>query len=117
MRLDDWTIGQAKELAGMFQTLAPHAESESVTEQFFGYSVVVLDRGFVYVGEARRTGDMLRIQDARNIRYWGTDKGLHQLVLSGPTSKTRLDEAANIQAPMRAVISIHETDAGKWTQR
>lgn len=35
MRLDDLTIGQAKELAGMFQTLAPHAESESVTEQFF----------------------------------------------------------------------------------
>ena len=111
IKLDQLTVGQAKELARMF------AQTQAAQErQAFGYSVVVLDRGFVYVGDVERKGDMLHIKDARNIRYWGTERGLHQLVLEGPNNKTKLDPAANVQAPMRAVISIHESDRAKWNK-
>lgn len=68
-----------------------------------GTQIVVLDRGFVYVGKVEFNGDLVRITNARNIRYWGTTKGLGELV-NGPTDKTKLDEVGEVIAPMKAVI-------------
>jgi hypothetical protein len=76
--------------------------------------VVVLDRGFVYVGRPERDDDMLVIRNAKNIRVWGTSKGLGELV-NGPTSKTRLDPAGTVRAPMRAVIALIDASESKWT--
>lgn len=68
--------------------------------------IVVLDRGWVYVGKTDRRGDELVIEDAKCIRYWGTTRGLGQLADGGPTSNTKLDPVGRLIAPMRAVISI-----------
>ena len=67
--------------------------------------IYVLDRGWVYVGQGEKTGDLWRIRNARNIRVWGTTKGLGELV-DGPTDKTKLDAVGEILVPDRAVISI-----------
>ena len=75
-----------------------------------GFAIVVLDRGFVYVGDVSCDSEWCVIQNAKNIRVWGTTKGIGELV-SGPTSKTVLDTVGTIRAPMRAVISIIEA---KW---
>lgn len=75
--------------------------------------IVVLDRGFVYVGEVTFDDEFVIIQRASNIRIWGTTKGLGQLV-SGPTSSTQLDKVGTVKAPFRALISIIDTEAGKW---
>ncbi len=79
-----------------------------------GFAIVVLDRGFVYVGDVEISGDWCVIQNARNIRYWGTKKGLGELALDGPKKETRLDAIGTIRAPMRAVISVIDTKADKW---
>lgn len=68
--------------------------------------IVVLDRGWVYVGKAAEQGDKLVIEDARCIRYWGTTRGLGQLAADGPTPNTKLDPVGRLIAPMRAVISV-----------
>ena len=68
-----------------------------------GTTIVVLDRGFVYVGRVHVEGDMVTVTNARNIRKWGTTKGLSELV-NGPTTNTVLDEVGEIAAPLRAVI-------------
>ena len=65
--------------------------------------IVVLDRGYVYVGHVSDEGENIRISNARNIRYWGTTNGLGELV-NGPTALTRLDEVGVVIAPKRAVI-------------
>jgi hypothetical protein len=69
-----------------------------------GQQIVVLDRGFVYVGEVTKEADTVTITNARNIRRWGTTAGLGQLAESGPTSNTKLDPAGTVTAPLRAVI-------------
>jgi hypothetical protein len=79
-----------------------------------GYAVVVLDRGFVYVGRTEVTGDWCVIHEARNIRYWGTTRGLGELVNGGPTGSTKLDEVGTVHIPLRAVISIIDTEEKKW---
>jgi hypothetical protein len=69
-----------------------------------GMTIVVLDRGWVYVGRCRQEGTNLIIEDAKNIRRWGTTQGLGQLALEGAQPNTILDPVGTVIAPMRAVI-------------
>ncbi len=77
------------------------------------YKIVVLDRGFVYVGAVKVEGDFVVIRNAKNIRIWGTTKGLGELV-SGPLPKTALDPTGTVRAPLRALISLIDVEQGKW---
>lgn len=69
-----------------------------------GQQIVVLDRGFVYVGEVTREGETVTIGNARNIRRWGTSKGLGELAAEGPKPNTVLDPAGTVTAPLKSVI-------------
>jgi len=80
---------------------------------FSGTAIVVLDRGFVYVGKVTVDGDWCLIEKAKNIRVWGTTKGLGELV-NGPTPNTKLDAVGNVRAPLRAVISIIDANGEAW---
>lgn len=68
-------------------------------------AIAVLDRGFVYVGKCSVNDGTLRIEDARNIRRWGTSKGLGEL-RKGPLPNTVLDRVGEVVAPERAVIHL-----------
>jgi len=110
MNIEDLTIREARELSAMFGG----QKSASVLTSY-GLAIVVVDRGFVYVGRVTVNGDMCEIVDCRNIRYWGTENGLAQLVNDGPTSKSKIDEAMKfVSLPVRAVISVHPVEAKSW---
>ena len=79
-----------------------------------GFAVVVVDRGFVYVGDTVCDADWCIITNAKNIRVWGTTNGLGELALNGPTTHTKLDPITTVRIPMRAVISVIDTEASKW---
>ena len=79
-----------------------------------GFAIVVCDRGFVYVGKLTHDGDFALVEEAQNIRYWGTTRGLGELALNGPTDKTKLDTCGTVRIPARAVINILDTEASKW---
>lgn len=68
-----------------------------------GTQIVVADRGFVYVGKVVVEGDFATITNARNIRKWGTTKGIGELV-GGPTSDTVLDSVGEVLLPLKSVI-------------
>ena len=75
--------------------------------------IVVLDRGFVYIGRVKVEGDFVVIRSAKNIRQWGTARGLGELV-NGPLSATKLDAAGTVRAPLRALISLIDVEQAKW---
>jgi len=75
--------------------------------------IVILDRGFVYVGHTEVKGDWVEITQASNLRVWGTTKGLGELV-NGPLKDTKMDKVGSLSAPLRAVISLIEVDQKKW---
>ena len=79
-----------------------------------GFAIVVCDRGFVYVGITEVEKEWCVITKAKNIRNWGTTKGLGQLALNGPTDKTTLDDVGTVRVPMRAIINIIDTEESKW---
>jgi hypothetical protein len=76
--------------------------------------IVVMDRGFVYVGETKVEGDWVLMTRAKNIRKWGTSRGLGELT-KGPLGGTVLDSVGSLKAPMRALIHIINVDSEKWT--
>lgn len=75
--------------------------------------IVVLDRGFVYVGRVSKEVDFIVISGAKNIRQWGTTKGLGELI-GGPLPGTKLDNAGTVRAPFRALISLIDVEQAKW---
>lgn len=83
-------------------------------EVLSGFGIVVADRGFVYVGDIDAGKQFCVIENARNIRKWGTSRGLGQLALEGPQPETVLDDAGTVRIPARAVISIIDSEASKW---
>ena len=76
--------------------------------------IAVLDRGFVYVGDVARDGDWYVISGARNVRRWGTTRGLGQLALDGPTPQTILDPVGTVRVNGRALLTLIDTDPSKW---
>ena len=75
--------------------------------------IVVGQRGWVFVGQVSEDGDDLVITDARNIRVWGTTKGLGELV-AGPTGSTKSDVYGVVRMPKLTVIARINVDAGAW---
>ena len=79
-----------------------------------GYHIVVLDRGWVFVGNVSVDGETLTIADASCIRRWGTNKGLGQLAAEGPQPRTELDRSGTVMVPLRAVILTLDTEPSLW---
>ena len=74
--------------------------------------IVVLDRGWVVVGNVSHIDGWTIIQEASVIRNWGTSRGLGEIAANGPTEKTILDGCPTVRA--RNVIMEMECEASKW---
>jgi len=57
--------------------------------------IVVLQRGWIYIGRFSRNGNDCKLNNAYCIRTWGTTKGLQELV-NGATSLTKLDKCEGV---------------------
>lgn len=78
--------------------------------------IVVLHRGFVFVGDVERKESEIVIHNAQNVRRWGTAKGLGEIAEGGPTSKTVLDMAGTIRFSPLAEICSYDCNTAKWNR-
>ena len=78
-----------------------------------GFAIVVCDRGYVYGGDYVIDDQYCVIKNAKNIRRYGTTKGLGELV-NGPLENTVLDDFGTVRIPARAIINIIDADGIKW---
>ena len=110
-------IGALMDAAGL--VAEPQAAVEllecAISPEHKGWQIVVLQRGWVVVGDVTREGDELVIADASVIRYWGTKKGLGELV-EGPLEKTILDPAGIVRANVLGVVLTIDVKAEKWAR-
>ena len=76
--------------------------------------IVVLQRGWVYVGKFQRKGNDCQLHNASCIRTWGTTKGLPELV-NGVTSSTKLDKCDGVvEFDWLTVIHTITVNQAKW---
>jgi hypothetical protein len=90
-----------------------YVRRDAVPDTTGDVKIAVLDRGFVYVGRVSYEGDFLILTNAKNIRKWGTTKGLGELV-NGPLPDTVIDSVGVVRAPLRALISLIDVVGAKW---
>lgn len=78
--------------------------------------IVVLQRGWVYIGRFERNGNDCKLHNAYNIRTWGTTKGLPELV-NGATSSTKLDKCEGVvEFDWLTVVYTISVKAEAWKQ-
>lgn len=78
------------------------------------WRIVVAQRGWVFVGRWNQDGDNVTLTDAKVIRTWGTTKGLGELAMNGPTSKTVTDPAGTIRLHQLGVVATLDTKVTTW---
>jgi len=76
--------------------------------------ILVLQRGWVVVGETKKEGSEVVVSKSSVIRRWGTTKGLGEIALGGPTADTVLDPAGTVRVHELAVVMTIDCDAEKW---
>lgn len=76
--------------------------------------IIIAQRGWVFVGKVTVTPDEIIITDAKNIRRWGTTRGLGQIAQDGPTENTRMDEFGTVTLHPLAVIARVNCNEEKW---
>jgi hypothetical protein len=70
--------------------------------------IVVADRGWIFVGACEDHEDgTVTICNARNIRLWGTTKGLGELV-NGPVSGTKHDDYGTVRCSPIVQINVNK---------
>lgn len=78
--------------------------------------IVVLQRGWVFIGRWKQEGDMCSLDNAYTIRTWGTSKGLGQLALEGKQSSTKLDKAGRVEFHQLTVVAAINADEKLWNE-
>lgn len=109
MNIDELTLGDVKELQCMMG-----GKSSGDHMSLSGKKIMVLQRGWIVIGDVSQCGPTVTISDASVIRRWGTEKGLGEIAEGGPTSETRLDPIGTIQVHQLAVVMAVDVEAKKW---
>lgn len=79
------------------------------------WQIIIAERGWVYVGQPVREGDKVVIQNAYNIRRWGTH-ALGGLAKNGPREGDMLDHFGIVRVGVFVVIGELECDDVAWAK-
>ena len=92
-----------------------YVPKDSLQKEFNGdIKIVVLQRGWIYVGKFERNGNDCKLHNSYCIRTWGTTKGLQELV-NGVTSSTKLDKCEGVvEFDYLTVIHTITVNTEKW---
>lgn len=85
-----------------------------MNKTFTDPQIVVLDRGFVYVGRVSIADGFVTITSAQCVRRWGTQNGLGELAEKGPQPSTKMDAAGTVVAPLTALIHMIKCAPAAW---
>lgn len=75
--------------------------------------IVILQRGWVFVGVLTKKNTQYTLSQGFNIRHWGTSKGLGELV-NGPLQNTKLDPIPDTEFHELTVVAMLKVNAAKW---
>tara|TARA_R110000868_G_scaffold58435_5_gene180592 strand:+ start:2285 stop:2563 length:279 start_codon:yes stop_codon:yes gene_type:complete len=78
-----------------------------------GWNILVVDNGFVFVGDVVSDGKTLVVLKAKQLRVWGTTAGLGQIT-EGPTAATKADPCDTVIIPAARLVFALPANGAKW---
>lgn len=106
---------QGKEVS--FETFLMEVRVKITKIVEYGRQIVILQRGWVFVGIMTRKGNECELIDAASIRNWGTTKGLGEIAEGGPTSNTKLDVCPTVRFHFLTVVGMIECSEQNWSKK
>jgi hypothetical protein len=82
----------------------------------YGRQIVILQRGWIFVGKMTRIGNECELTEAATIRNWGTTKGLGEIAENGPTPNTKLDPCPMVRFHYLTVVGVIECNEKNWSK-
>lgn len=76
--------------------------------------IVILQRGWIMVGDLSKEGTEFTLTDASVIRSWETGKGIGGVALSGPVPGVVLDPVGTARFHELTVVARLDVDESKW---
>lgn len=76
--------------------------------------IVILNRGWVIVGDYSEKGDECLVKNASVVRVWGTSKGIGELAENGPLSNTKLDPCPDVRFHKLTMVARIDCNEDKW---
>lgn len=76
--------------------------------------IVVLQRGWVVIGDVEKTETEVLINNCSVIRVWGASKGLGEIAENGKTDKTKLDPCPPVAVHPLSVVLFMNVNEDKW---
>lgn len=104
---------ETKDLITLLQIL-DNKGGQPEKQENIGKNIVIVDRGWVFVGTVEKSNDWITIENCQCIRRWGTTNGIGELAFEGPKSETKLEKMPMTKIPMRAVIGMVKCNESKW---
>ena len=92
-----------------------YVRKDSLPQTSGDIRIVILQRGWVAVGRFSQLGEACLLQNAHIIRVWGTTRGLGEIAIGGPTSKTILDKCPLIRFHELTVIATIDCVEAAWS--
>lgn len=80
----------------------------------YGKQIVILQRGWVFVGDMKRVGHECELTNASCVRRWGTTNGLGELAEKGPLKDTVLDKCPTVRFNYLTVVGQIECNEKNW---
>lgn len=76
--------------------------------------ILVLQRGWVAVGNYSAAGDDVKLTNAKIVRRWGTTQGLGEIAANGPRRETVLDEVGEVQVHRLGIVLAITCEPTAW---
>lgn len=83
-------------------------------EESWGKRIVMLQGGWVMIGDLEKHDTYFSLGNGFVIRRWGTTQGLGELAIKGPLKETILDPVPQVQFHELTVVGIMKCDESKW---
>jgi hypothetical protein len=112
MNIEELTLKDIREL----QSLVGGKREETPSEPSdLGIRIVILQRGWVMVGQYIQTGEYVTLKRAAVVRKWGTTKGLPELAQKGPLSDTIIDKGPDVRFHALTEIASLACEESAWS--
>jgi hypothetical protein len=76
--------------------------------------IVILQRGWVMVGDFHQDGEKCWLTNGAVVRFWGTTEGLGELAIKGPLKDTKLDKIPETHFHELTIIASVKCDEKAW---
>ena len=76
--------------------------------------IVILQRGWVIIGDFYKSGSDCETRNTYVIRRWGTEYGLGQIAEHGPTDRTILDPVGTMHFHELTTVGRIDVNSDKW---